>query len=123
MKYIYIILGILSLALGIVGLILHFFPSTPFLLFSAVCFTKSSKRLDAWYKSTKLFKNNIEPLVKKEGITKNAKFRIMSSITIVFTIAAFFMRNTTVGLICLVVVWVGHIIGFGFFVKTKQDDF
>ncbi len=122
MNIICLIIGVIFLGLCMLGMFIPFLPTTPFVLIAAFCFTKSSKRLEAWFKSTELYKDNIEPLVKKEGLTKAAKIRIMTSITIVFAIAAFFMRNTTVGLICLVVVWGGHIIGFGFFVKNKLEE-
>lgn len=121
MKHIYIILGLISLGLGVVGAILPLLPATPFLIFTAFCFTKSSKRLDAWFKGTKIYKNNIESFVKKEGLTVAAKRRILISITVVMLIAAFFMRNTHIGLICLSIVWLAHMVGFIFFVKNKED--
>ncbi len=122
MKIVYLLTGFVFCGLCVLGMFIPFLPSTPFVLIAAFCFAKSSKHLDAWFKGTKLYKDNIEFLVKKEGLTKAAKIRIMASITIVFAIAAFFMRNTHIGLICLVVVWVGHIIGFGFFVKNKVEE-
>lgn len=41
-------LGWLSLSLGIIGLFLPLVPTTPFLIVSAYCFSKSSARLHAW---------------------------------------------------------------------------
>lgn len=121
MKIFYIVLGLIMLALGSIGIVIPVLPTTPFLLVAAFCFTKSSKKLDTWFQSTKLYKNSIESLKKKEGLTKAAKIRITSSITAVFLIAAFFMRNTNIGLVCLAVVWVAHIIAFTFMIKTKVD--
>lgn len=42
MKLVYLVLGILSTALGAVGVVLPILPTTPFLLVAAFCFAKSS---------------------------------------------------------------------------------
>ncbi|MDE5742413.1 MAG: YbaN family protein, partial [Oscillospiraceae bacterium] len=58
-KIIYIITGCIGLALGAVGAVLPLLPAFPFLLLAAVCFGKSSERLNNWFVNTKLYKNNL----------------------------------------------------------------
>ena len=48
-KIIYIILGCLGVGLGAVGGVLPLLPAFPFLLMAAICFGKSSKRLNDWF--------------------------------------------------------------------------
>lgn len=48
MKIFLIISGIISLILGIVGILLPLLPTTPFLLLSAFCFARSSEKLHDW---------------------------------------------------------------------------
>ena len=121
MKLIYIILGSAALVLGAVGTILPILPTTPLLLLTAFCFARSSEKLNNWFKGTKLYKDNLETFVKGQGMTKKAKVRIMSTVTIIMAIAFIAMKNTTIGRICLCIVWLCHIIAFVFVIKTCPE--
>ena len=86
-KILYILIGCISLGLGIIGVILPILPTVPFMLLAAFCFAKSSERLDGWFKNTKLYReNNI-----KNGMTKQAKIRIMCSVTLLMSIGFIMM--------------------------------
>jgi len=47
-KSVYLILGHFFLILGIVGAFLPVLPTTPFLLLTAFCYSKSNTKLHAW---------------------------------------------------------------------------
>ena len=121
MKLIYIILGSVALILGAVGTILPILPTTPLLLLAAFCFARSWEKLNSWFKGTKLYENNLETFVKGQGMTKKAKACIMSTVTIIMGIAFMAMKNTTIGRICLCIVWLCHIIAFVFVIKTCPE--
>lgn len=115
-KILYILIGCISLGLGIIGVILPILPTVPFVLLAAFCFAKSSERLDGWFKSTKLYReNNI-----KNGITKQAKIRIMCSVTLLMSIGLIMMglKGIVVGNVVLFIVWIFHMVYFTFGVKT-----
>lgn len=115
-KILYIMIGCISLGLGIIGVILPILPTIPFVLLAAFCFAKSSERLDGWFKNTKLYReNNI-----KSGMTKRAKLRIMCSVTLLMGIGFIMMglKGIVVGNIVLLIVWIFHMVYFTFGVKT-----
>ena len=115
-KILYILIGCISLGLGIIGVILPILPTVPFVLLAAFCFARSSERLDGWFKSTKLYReNNI-----KSGMTKQAKVRIMCSVSLLMSIGFIMMelRCIVVGNVILLVVWIFHMVYFTFGVKT-----
>ena len=58
MKTICIILGTISLGLGILGIFLPLLPTTPFLLLTAALYFKGSPRLYQWLLNHKYFREN-----------------------------------------------------------------
>ena len=118
---IYITVGCIGLALGAVGAVLPLLPAFPFLLLAAICFGKSSERLDRWFKNTKLYKNNLESFVKGQGMTWKTKIKIMITVTVLMTIGFIMMNQVVVGRIVLACVWAFHIIYFIFGVKTIKN--
>ena len=124
-KTIYIVLGCIGVGLGAIGAALPFLPSFPFLMLAAVCFGKSSKKLDDWFKSTKLYKNNLETYVKGQGMTWAAKLRVMVVVSMLMGVGLIIMLLKDVpkvALIVLLCVWVCHILYFVFGVKKYNDD-
>lgn len=115
-KILYIIIGCISLGLGIIGVIVPILPTVPFVLLAAFCFAKSSERLNGWFKNTKLYKENN----MKNGMTKQAKLRIMCSVTLLMSIGFIMMglKDIVVGNIVLLIVWVFHMVYFTLGVKT-----
>lgn len=115
-KILYIMIGCISLGLGIISVILPILPTVPFVLLAAFCFAKSSEKLDGWFKNTKLYKDNN----MKNGMTKQAKVRIMCSVTLLTSIGFIMMglKGIVVGNIVLLIVWIFHMVYFTFGVKT-----
>ena len=121
-KLIYIIIGSVCLGLGAIGAVLPILPTVPFLLVSAYCYAKSSKKLNDWFRGTKLYKNNLESYVEGKGMTKKTKIKIMLMVTVLMLIGFAMMHAVVVGRIVLAIVWVFHVIYFVFVIKTIPEN-
>lgn len=119
-KIFLVVVGCISLGIGAIGAVLPFLPTFPFLMLTAICFTASSERLNNWFKSTKLYKNNLESYVEKRGMTKVTKIKIMLIVTILMGFGFYMMHAVSIGRVVLAIVWLGHMLYFGFRVKTIQ---
>ncbi len=123
-KILLITAGCLGVALGAVGAILPMLPAFPFLMLAAICFGKSSEKLDRWFKGTKLYKNNLESFVKGQGMTRKTKIKVMITVTILMSIgfAMMFRKAVYVPCVILGIVWLFHIIYFTFGVKNFRPE-
>ena len=119
-KFIYIALGILGIGLGALGAVLPLLPAFPFLMLAAFCFGRSSEKLDRWFKSTKLYRNNLETYVKGQGMTRKTKIRVMVTVTLLMLFGFLIMFQKALYIPCAILggVWLFHILYFCFGVKN-----
>lgn len=119
----FVVLGCISLALAMLGVVLPILPTVPFLALAAFCFAKSSDRLNNWLINTKFYQNNLADFKAGKGMTVKTKVRILATVTLVMAVGliAMLMKGVIVGSIILSVVWLGHIYYFGFKVKTLEE--
>ena len=121
LKFLWVLLGFLSLALGTIGIVLPILPTVPFYMATVFCFAKSSERLHSWFTSTGLYKKHLESFVQKRSMTVKSKCTIMGSVTIVMAFGVIMMSRVPVGRICLADVWLCHVIYFIFYIKNEKE--
>ena len=85
MKYLLIFLGSLSLALGVIGIILPVLPTTPFLLLAAALYVRSSEKLYQWLINQKYLGSYIRNFREHKAIPLHAKIISISMIWITLT--------------------------------------
>ena len=119
----FIVLGCLSLALAVLGVLLPILPTVPFLALAAFCFAKSSDRLNNWLINTKFYQNNLADFKAGKGMTIKTKTRILVTVTLIMAVGLIVMliKGIIIGSIVLVIVWLGHIYYFGYKVKTIKE--
>lgn len=116
MKIVYIILGFLFLGIGAVGAVLPVLPTTPFLLLAAFFFARGSERFNAWFLSTRLYKNHLESFVQSRAMKLKSKVGLLSFASTMLIIAFFLSPNMYVrGFIILVMIYKYYY----FFAKIK----
>ena len=119
-KILYVMLGCVGVGMGAVGAVVPMLPAFPFLMMATFCFARSSEKLDCWFKSTKLYKDNLEDFVAGRGMTIKTKVRIMVTVTLLMSIGFVMMglKGIVTGCAVLGCVWLFHIIYFIFGIKT-----
>lgn len=95
--------GLLSLAAGIVGIVLPLLPTTPFLLLAAFCFARGSKRLHDWLVHHPRLGPPIHDWQKHGAISRRAKQLALLSIAAVLALSYLFGAPTRIIIIQLVV--------------------
>lgn len=91
MKILYVVLGSVCLALGVVGIFLPLLPTTPFLLLSAALYFRSSPRLYEWLLRHKYFGSYIRNFREYRAIPLRAKIVSVSLVWITLLYCAVFV--------------------------------
>ncbi|MDO4779141.1 MAG: YbaN family protein [Tissierellia bacterium] len=120
-KMIYLIVGFISLALGCVGIVLPILPTTPFLILSVYCFAKSSKRLEIWLLSTKIYKKYAKGFVEDKSMTLKAKLAILLPVSVILLVGFYFSKAIYAKAILLFLL-VAKYLYFFLVIKTKKED-
>ncbi|ACX82364.1 YbaN family protein [Aggregatibacter actinomycetemcomitans] len=121
MKYFYIGLGFIFLALGIVGIVLPLLPTTPFLLLTLFCFAKGSDRLHNWFIGTKIYQNHLKDFQQQRALTKKAKIYILSFSTSMLLLG-FYFTPSIIGKSIIIAVLLIKYWCFFFWIKTLKEE-
>ena len=73
-----IAIGTISVVLGVIGITLPIFPTTPFLLLAAVCYMKASKKFYNWLINHKVLGKYVNDYMEKKGLTLKTKITSIS---------------------------------------------
>jgi len=93
MKYLLTALGILSLALGFIGMFLPILPTTPFLLLASFLFLKSSRPLYEWMMNHPKLGPYIKNFMVHKSLPLHVKIVSVSMVWITLLYCAFFVAG------------------------------
>lgn len=98
-KYSLILLGFLSLSLGVLGIFLPLLPTTPFLLLASYCFLKSSKKLHNWLITHKIFGKYIKNYLKHRAVTLTTKISSTLVLWLSLAVSMFWVENIIISIL------------------------
>lgn len=91
-RHLYLLGGLLALALGGIGIILPLLPTVPFIILAAFCFAQSSPRLEAWLLNHHVFGPHIRNWREGRAITKKGKRAALAAFTVSIILALIFVK-------------------------------
>lgn len=110
-KILFLILGIIALALGIIGIFLPILPTTPLLLLTSFCFLKSSDRLNEKFMKTKIYEKYVKKFKEQGGMTLRAKLGLTIPVSLLL-LFMFVTIDSPIMKVVIVVMWLAKVIVF-----------
>lgn len=102
-RALFVTAGLVSLALGLAGLLLPLLPTTPFLLLAAGCFSRGSSRMHGWLLRLPVAGRMIEDYARLGGLTRRTKRAAIVFLWLTMGISAVALSAST-GLVMLLAV-------------------
>ena len=119
-RYVFLTIGAISFALGTAGIILPLLPTVPLYMLALFCLARGSERLHKMFLESSLYQKTVGAYERDKALTLRTKLSILTSVTAIMMIGAYFSRNIPIALIIMSIVWIAHIIALAFIVKTKK---
>lgn len=116
-KLFYLIIGTLSLGLGLLGIILPILPTTPFLLLTSFCYAKGSTRFHNWFTHTGIYQKHLESFVSKRSMTLKTKIGLLGLASTMLLFPLIFVDVFIMRLV-IIALYIGKYYYFVFKIKT-----
>ena len=119
-RYIFLTIGAISFCLGTAGIVLPILPTVPFYMLALFCLARGSERFHRMFLESSLYQKTVGAYERDKALTLRTKLSILTSVTAIMMIGAYFSRNIPIALIIMSIVWIAHIIALAFIVKTQK---
>ena len=119
-RYVFLAIGAISFALGTAGIVLPLLPTVPLYVLTLFCLARGSERFHKMFLESSLYQKTVGAYERDKALTLRTKLSILTSVTAIMIIGAYFSRNIPIALIIMSIVWIAHIIALAFIVKTKK---
>ena len=119
-RYVFLAIGAISFALGTAGIVLPLLPTVPFYMLTLFCLARGSERFHKMFLESSLYQKTVGAYERDKALTLRTKLSILTSVTAIMIIGAYFSRNIPIALIIMSIVWIAHVIALAFIVKTKK---
>ena len=119
-RYIFLTIGAISFCLGTAGIVLPVLPTVPFYMLTLFCLARGSERFHRMFLESSLYQKTVGAYERDKALTLRTKLSILTSVTAIMIIGAYFSLNIPIALIIMSIVWIAHVIALAFIVKTKK---
>lgn len=119
-KFVFILLGFISMAVGIIGIAVPVLPTTPFILLASYFFMRGSDRFDKWFRTTKVFKDYAEDFIRDRSMTLKRKIKLMLISDFMLAFPLIILKSIYMKIFILLVV-ASKYYYFFFVIKTKEE--
>jgi uncharacterized membrane protein YbaN (DUF454 family) len=102
-SYLFITLGTICLAIGIVGIFTPILPTTPFLLLAAACYLRGSRRFHRWLMNNRIFGGYIRNYTEGRGIPLKVKLFTIALLWATIGVSIWLTANWIVTIVLLAV--------------------
>jgi uncharacterized protein len=90
-------LGVLCIALGVIGVFVPGLPTTEFVLAASYLFARSSPRLERWLESNRWFGPSLRRFRETRGMPRRAKMVALTSMWIGLSVSIYVLASVGVG--------------------------
>ncbi len=99
-----LIIGSISLALGVIGIFLPILPTVPFFLLTTFCYVRGSKKFATRFLNSKLYKKHVENFAKHRVMTLKNELILLLFVSTLLLTTLYFINNLTMSIVftCLI---------------------
>lgn len=119
LNILWILLGCIALALGVIGIFVPMLPTTPFLLLTLAAFTKGSTRMRRWFMGTAIYKKHVEKFNETRALTRKSKIVILALASSMLLLGFYFSRSIYARSLIILVMVIKYYV---FIYKIKTID-
>ena len=102
-KTIYLLAGIISLLLGLIGAFLPILPTVPFILLAAFCFARAYPPLYHWLRDRSIFAESLQDWERERAISRSSKRKALTMIVLSFALALYFASSMWLKLLLMMI--------------------
>jgi uncharacterized membrane protein YbaN (DUF454 family) len=106
MKELWVAIGLLTMAIGIVGIVLPILPTTPFFLVTAYSFTKGSTRFHDWFTSRPFVRRHLLGM----HMTRRKKWTLLLSVDTLLIVYMVWFDSLVLRIVLLSLIVIKHIV-------------
>lgn len=92
-RFINSFIGVIFFIIAMIGVVLPVLPTTPILLLSAIFFARGSKRVDNWFRGTKIYQKHLADFIMNKEMELKSKMYTCLLATIIMMFPLFRLES------------------------------